>query len=85
MPKQKSSALVHADEVAGGALPLRCEYVMFTCSHVAEPRSLLADSWPQALALLADPRAAPTALALLNDVVDTAWHAAGDCSSDFSW
>ena len=51
----------------------------------ADPRLLLADSWPQALALLADPRAAPTALALLNDVVDTAWHAAGDRSSDFSW
>ena len=54
-------------------------------SLLADLRLLLADSWPQALALLADPRAAPTALALLNDVVDTAWHAAGDRSSDFSW
>lgn len=47
--------------------------------------SLSADSWPQALAQLADPRSAPTALALLNDVVDIVWHAAGDRSADLSW
>lgn len=31
MPKQKSSALVHAGAVAGGALPSLCEFAMFNC------------------------------------------------------
>lgn len=56
----------------------RCQLICFNFP-------LHADSWPQALALLADPRAAPTALALLNDLVDTVWHAAGDQSADLSW
>jgi len=44
-----------------------------------------AETWPQGLALLATPQAAPTALALLNELVDEAWHAAGDRSADLSW
>jgi COQ9 len=70
-----------ACKVANGAQLPTC----ICCGQLLIWMCALAESWPQALALLADPRAAPTALALLNDVVDTAWHAAGDRSSDFSW
>lgn len=43
------------------------------------------DSWPQALAILARPNNASTALRLMHEIVDSIWIAAGDKSHDLSW
>ncbi|KAL4858469.1 Ubiquinone biosynthesis protein COQ9 [Chlorella vulgaris] len=42
-------------------------------------------TWPQALALLAQPEAAPRSLQLAFDLADSIWHAAGDTSTDATW
>jgi ubiquinone biosynthesis protein COQ9 len=39
----------------------------------------------QALALLAQPANSPAALALLAELLDTIWYAAGDSATDGSW
>uniref|UniRef100_A0A383W6Z6 Ubiquinone biosynthesis protein n=1 Tax=Tetradesmus obliquus TaxID=3088 RepID=A0A383W6Z6_TETOB len=44
------------------------------------------DSWPQALAVLAQPRNSPEALRLLLQLLDEIWYSAGgDTSTDASW
>ena len=44
-----------------------------------------ADSWPQALALSAQPQNATAAVARLAEAVDDVWAAVGDTSTDISW
>lgn len=43
------------------------------------------NSWPQALAVLAQPRNSPEAVKLLLQLLDEIWYAAGDTSTDVSW
>ncbi len=46
---------------------------------------LAADTWPQAVALMAQPSSAMVGCRQLAFIVDEIWHAAGDTSSDTSW
>ncbi|KAJ3217077.1 E2 ubiquitin-conjugating protein mms2 [Dinochytrium kinnereticum] len=41
--------------------------------------------WPEALALMAQPQNAPTALCNLGELVDEIWYTAGDRSVDMNW
>eukprot|EP00879_Flechtneria_rotunda_P007927 GHRR01008305.1.p1 GENE.GHRR01008305.1~~GHRR01008305.1.p1 ORF type:complete len:285 (+),score=98.02 GHRR01008305.1:367-1221(+) len=43
------------------------------------------DTWPQALAMLAQPRNSAAALQLLAQLLDDIWYAAGDTSTDYNW
>lgn len=44
-----------------------------------------ADTWPQALTILAQPQNTALCIRLLGNAVDEIWHAAGDTSTDLSW
>ena len=46
---------------------------------------VLADTWPQALAIQARPASMPAAARALAALADDIWHAAGDTSTDYNW
>lgn len=48
-------------------------------------RMSCADTWPQAMAIMARPRNVSAALSLLYDLIDGIWALSGDQSSDATW